>query len=568
MARDTGTDIKLISLSNYIRPQIVESRSDDWVLNGRKNWFYQYIIDRKNGSATNSAIINSYVDLIYGKGIGAKNAGMRVEDWLKLKQILKPKTLHRIVSDFALFGEASFEIIQNKGGGLSEINHVPKQKLVPNIANEDNEIEVYWYSNNWAKIGQNKPEAFKAFNGEGNAQSMYVIQPYSAGKDYFADPPYLSGMPYAEMEEEIANLNINSIKNGLSAGYIINIPDGKSLSSEEKQEFENKIKQRLTGSTNASQFIISFNGRDVEVTITPFPVNDNIHKQWQFLTSEARQQLLTAHRVVSPMLFGIKDSTGLGNNANELEVAEAQLMKRVVAPMQNHITTAIEEVLEAYDINLDLYFIPLTEIKTQLSSDTCSHIGLSNDGASEEMATALIEFGEDLEEENWLLLSSAEVDYDTDDDLYSLINFATSTGVARPNSNSEQDSKDIAIRYRYVGNPAPERTFCKKMIFANKLYRKEDILQMNKSGVNDGFGLNGTDSYSIWLWKGGGKMSAAYPNGTCKHKWNREIYLKRGGGVDVNSPLAKTISTNEARRKGYKVPTNNSDVSIAPHKNK
>jgi hypothetical protein len=568
MARDTGTDIKLISLSNYIRPQIIESRSDDWVLNGRKNWFYQYIIDRKNGSATNSAIINSYVDLIYGKGIGAKNAAMRVEDWLKLKQILKPKTLHRIVSDFALFGEASFEIIENKGRGLAEINHVPKQKLVPNIANEDNEIEVYWYSNNWAKIGQNKPEAFKAFNGESNAQSMYVIQPYSAGKDYFADPPYLSGMPYAEMEEEIANLNINSIKNGLSAGYIINIPDGKSLSSEEKQEFENKIKQRLTGSTNASQFIISFNGRDVEVTITPFPVNDNIHKQWQFLTSEARQQLLTAHRVVSPMLFGIKDSTGLGNNANELEVAEAQLMKRVVAPMQNHITTAIEEVLEAYDINLDLYFIPLAEIKTQLSSDTCSHIGLSNDGPSEEMATALIEFGEDLEEENWLLLSSAEVDYDTDDDLYSLINFATSTGVARPNSNSEQDSKDIAIRYRYVGNPTPERMFCKKMIFANKLYRKEDILQMNKSGVNDGFGLNGTDSYSIWLWKGGGKMSAAYPNGTCKHKWNREIYLKRGGGVDVNSPLAKTISTSEARRKGYKVPTNNSDVSIAPHKNK
>ena len=568
MARDTGTDIKLISLSNYIRPQIIESRSDDWVLNGRKNWFYQYIIDRKNGSATNSAIINSYVDLIYGKGIGAKNAAMRVEDWLKLKQILKPKTLHRIVSDFALFGEASFEIIENKGRGLAEINHVPKQKLVPNIANEDNEIEVYWYSNNWAKIGQNKPEAFKAFNGESNAQSMYVIQPYSAGKDYFADPPYLSGMPYAEMEEEIANLNINSIKNGLSAGYIINIPDGKSLSSQEKQEFENKIKQRLTGSTNASQFIISFNGRDVEVTITPFPVNDNIHKQWQFLTSEARQQLLTAHRVVSPMLLGIKDSTGLGNNANELEVAEAQLMKRVVAPMQNHITTAIEEVLEAYDINLDLYFIPLAEIKTQLSSDTCSHIGLSNDGPSEEMATALIEFGEDLEEENWLLLSSAEVDYDTDDDLYSLINFATSTGVARPNSNSEQDSKDIAIRYRYVGNPTPERMFCKKMIFANKLYRKEDILQMNKSGVNDGFGLNGTDSYSIWLWKGGGKMSAAYPNGTCKHKWNREIYLKRGGGVDVNSPLAKTISTSEARRKGYKVPTNNSDVSIAPHKNK
>ena len=160
------------------------------------------------------------------------------------------------------------------------------------------------------------------------------------------------------------------------------------------------------------------------------------------------------------------------------------------------------------------------------------------------------------------------MDYDTDDDLFGLIQFATSTGTARPNSKSSQDSNDIAIRYRYVGNPLPERLFCQKMMLADKLYRKEDILQMEKSGVNDGFGLGGTNSYSIWLWKGGGKMSTAFPNGTCKHKWQREIYLKRGGGVDVNSPLAKTISTSEARRRGYKVPVNDSDVSITPNKNK
>ena len=68
--------------------------------------------------------------------------------------------------------------------------------------------------------------------------------------------------------------------------------------------------------------------------------------------------------------------------------------------------------------------------------------------------------------------------------------------------------------------------------------------------------------------KGGGRLSTAFPNGTCKHKWNRVIYLKRGGGVDVNSPLAKQITTSEARRKGYKVPVNDSDVSITPNKNK
>ena len=91
---------------------------------------------------------------------------------------------------------------------------------------------------------------------------------------------------------------------------------------------------------------MSFNGRDAEITIVPFPVNDNIHKQWEFLTGEARQQLMTAHRVTSPMLFGIKDATGFGNNAEEMDTAEAQLMKRVIKPKQEFILNALEEIIK------------------------------------------------------------------------------------------------------------------------------------------------------------------------------------------------------------------------------
>ena len=57
-------DIKLITLSNYVRPAIVENKSRNWVLNGKNNEFYDYIIDRHNGSPTNSSINNSYIDLI------------------------------------------------------------------------------------------------------------------------------------------------------------------------------------------------------------------------------------------------------------------------------------------------------------------------------------------------------------------------------------------------------------------------------------------------------------------------------------------------------------------------
>ena len=239
-------------------------------------------------------------------------------------------------------------------------------------------------------------------------------------------------------------------------------------------------------------------------------------------------------------------------------------------PKQDSITDAFEEILQTDDITLDLYFKPLSERaevveKTELSSHVCC--SSDDNGATSEMANTLIELGEN-DSEQWQLLCSSEVEYESDSELHGFINLSTSTGVARPNAKSEQDSEDVKIRYRYVGNKSPQRDFCVKMMNANKLYRKEDILQMDKAGINDGFGLGGTNSYSIWLWKGGGKISDKYPNGTCKHKWQREIYLKVNGNIDVNSPLAKKITTSEARRRGYKVPTNNTNVSVTPHNNK
>ena len=562
------SEIKLITLTNYVRPPLMEDKSRDWVMNGRLNQYYNYIIDRNNGSPTNASINESYTTLIYGKGLRTSSGALGAEGWGRLQTILRPRELRKMVRDFQVFGEFSFEIIESKGGELHSLTHVPKEMLIPAIANEKNEIEKYWFSRNWQKYTDidYTPISFPAFGAQ-KGNSMFVARPYTVGNEYFGSPDYSSGLVYAEIEEELSNMYISSIKNGLSAGYIINIPNGTNYTPEEKEEFERQVKKKLTSSSNASNFIISFNDQEVAIDVTPFPVNSSVHKQWDTLTEQAKTQLMTAHRVISPSLVGLSSASGFSSVADEMDMSERQTIKRVIKPKQDFVIESLEEVLVHYGINLDLYFAPLTEEKIEVKEETAelsSHVCMS-DGAPTELADSLIELGETLDASEWTMLSSADVDYDTDGDLYDLVEFATSTGTARPNSKSAQDSKEIAIRYRYVGNPNPQRAFCKKMMQANKLYRKEDILQMNKAGINDGFGLGGTNNYSIWLYKGGGKMSDNFPQGTCRHKWQREIYLKKGSSLDVNSPLAKTISTSEARRKGYKVPTNENIVSIKPH---
>jgi len=521
----SGQDIRLIQLNSYNRPKIEENKSKGYVLNGKNNEYFKYIIDRYNGSATNSAILNSYIDLTYGRGIGARNARQNPKDWLKFKTILKDNDIRKMIADFTIFNEFSFQVIKAKNKkDLGSILHLPKERVVPSIENEDEEITEYFYSRDWCKLNTYPAMPFPAygFGSESAEIKVYVGRPYKAGKTYFSDPLYLAGLPYCEMEEEIANYCVSHIKNGLSFGYIINIPDGKDLTPEEKDEIERKIKLKLTGSNNAGKFVLSFNGRDAEITVTSLQVNDS-HKQWTFLTEEARQKIMMSHRVVSPMLFGIKDNTGFGNNADELDKSEAQLMKRVIAPRQNFILDCIKEVLNDYGINLELYFKPLTEEVAVTLND---HKEDNLDGF---IADELIYLGEDITDE-WELVESQVFEF-------------ASTGTAIPNAKSELDGEKFKSRLRYTGDiNSNSREFCQKMIRANKLYRIEDINKMSSQVVNAGFGANGSNTYDILFYKGGAR---------CKHYWTRETYQLK---ADVNSPNAKEITPAEARKEGEILP--------------
>lgn len=543
-----SNDIRLITLNNYERPKILENKSKGWVTNGRNNEFYQYLIDRKNGSPTHSTILNSFNNLVYGNGLSVKNVERNLSDFTKFKTILSNKDLRRIIADFNLFGEASMQIVRTKGGDISAVYHLPKELVVPSIENEEGEITSYWFCKDWSNTNKNKPEEFPAFGTSKDAIEIYCVKPYSAGKNYFSDPDYISGISYAVAEEEISNLYINSIRNGLSAGYIINVPMGDNWDDKKKSIFENKIKQKLTGSANASGFVIAFNGQDVKVDVVPFPVNDNIHKQWEYLTAESRQQLLTAHGVVSPMLFGIKDSTGLGNNADELDTAEAQLMKRVIAPKQRFILEALDDILNAYNINLNLYFIPLTEQTQTTDVAMSSHVCCSDEKKNLDTSVAdeLISLGEEISED-WVLVESEIITSETN------LEFA-STGIAKPNVKSELDGEKFKSRLRYGGElSSNSREFCRKMVSANKLYRIEDIKAMSNKVVNEGWGPNGANTYDILMYKGGG---------ACRHYWVRETYELK---ADVNNPLAKQITPAEARKQGEILPNLDKKIYQKPN---
>ena len=543
------SDIKLITLTSYSRPPLVEDKSKDWVMNGRNNDYYNYIIDRNNGSPTNSSINQSYSTLIYGKGLRTSSGSLGAENWGRLQTILRPRELRKMVADFQVFGEFSFEVIETKGGELHSLTHIPKQMVIPSIANEKNEIEHYWFSKNWRKYTdiENTPVLFNAY-GAAKGSSVYVAKPYVVGAEYFGAPSYTAALVYAEMEEEIANVQISSIKNGLSAGYIIQIPNGTNYTPEEKEEFERQVKRKLTSSSNASNFIISFNDQEVAIEVTPFPVNANVHKQWETLTKEAKNQIMTAHKVISPSLVGLSSASGFSSVADEMDMSERQTIKRVIKPKQDFILDSIEEVLVNYGINLDLNFAPLTEKVVEVEEETAelsSHVCMSEDI---QMFAILEKYALD-SPEGYELTDGKEYDVKMS-----------------ANQTSEQDTKLWKTRYAFTKGTSKtpkgqSRSFCNKMVSlsdAGKVYRKEDIELMSQQGVNGKFAHSG-GKYDIFLYGGGVN---------CYHRWERRVFKKKlnedgkpkgGGAMQQTIP----VNVNEAKRQGYKPVKNSPDVAIA-----
>jgi hypothetical protein len=543
--------IEVLKLAKeYIRPEIKESPNKDWVMNGEDNQMYKDIIASYYGSPTNSAIIDSYARYIYGLG-------------LNVEQNFVTKTdLRKICFDMVLFGEASFEVTP-KGN----IYHIEKNKLLPNKA-EEGEIKAYWFCFDWDDQKKYPPKKIPTYGfGKKTENQVFVIKSNQVGQFYFGNPSYISALPYCEVESELANYYVNHIKNGMSFGHVINVNGGKPESEEDLNKFSRQIRNQLTGSTNAGKFLLSFNdNKESETTISALQVSD-AHKQYDFLTQEAQNKICIAHKVVSGAILGITKSTGFSSNAEEIETAFNETYLNVIQPVQENIIDAIEFVK-------GLTGLEFLSLRKKQTPETALSLSKKKEGID------LSQYGEEIDLDIWQLIDSSEVDYENEDafqeNLEALNNeyklqlagkiamASVSTGVARPNAKSFQDGKLFKSRYRYSGNANPERDFCKTMMRANKLYRKEDIDNMSKLNVNPGFGMapNPNEPYDIWLWKGGGKLSDNFKFGTCKHFWVRETYMLK---ADVNNPLAERITPAQARKVGEILPTNDKRGYIAPH---
>lgn len=518
------SNIQEILLSKYEPVEAIEKENrSGWIDYGQNNLFPQHLINLYHNSPIHNALTNSIAFMIEGQGTGT----------------ILDNALQGISFDLKLQGAFVAEVIWSMDfTRVVQINHLPFENCRLAYDRDEDEITGIWYSKDWAntRSKKGKPEFIPAFNPSiAQEQPRQVIYAHgmSAGSVYYPKPDYFGALNYIELSYQMGLYHVNNILNGLFPSFIINFLNGIPQ-KEEREAIRREWETRLSGANNAGKFLMTFNEDPTRAPqIEAFPLSD-ADKQYQFLSEETAKQIMVGHRVVSPLIHGIRDTTGFGSNKDEMLVGLEIFNNQVIKPYQRIIERVFTPILGEINIEMNSPFDPevvVVEPTVQTAELKKKVVAAENDFSDEqgeEWISILEQKAEYIDLNEWELVSEEDVTDPKNEMNYTSEFFAKRNKMPTTrNAQGEKESKwgDVGLyklRYAYSQNIRENsREFCKKMVKmsqAGAIFRYEDIEKMSKSGVNGSFAPQGQNTYSLFDWKGG-----VY----CGHFFKRQIYVRK-----------------------------------------
>jgi len=339
-------------------PVIQEQRGKDYIKFGLDNLFPQTLIELYDTSAMNHTCIDAIKDGIYGEGIKDYGVEYINTDGETINDIFS-----KIALDYTLYGGYSVNVIWNKEGTrIAEIYHIPFANVRSGKPNEEDKVTSYWYCSDWEKIRKHKAVEYKAFdatdNKKDNASQIYYCMNYTPGNDVYPLPAYIGGVNDIQLDARVSRFHNANISNGLAPSMFVQFRNGIP-SPEERRDIYNEIDDTFSGEENAGRFFLAFSEPGKELQVTPI---ENANDDY-YITLEARitSRILTAHRITSPLLLGIKDGAGFSSNSDEIITSYSHFMNTVVRPKQSKVLDTYGYLLNlaGYNVRLEVEPVPM-----------------------------------------------------------------------------------------------------------------------------------------------------------------------------------------------------------------
>lgn len=373
----------------YPTSKVFEDDKGKVVYYGEGNEFPQYIIELFNKSSINGTAIIAKRDGIIGDGLTAEDesileyANKEGESW---NDIFK-----KVALDRALFGGFALEVIwSNDRTKIAEVYHVDFSYLRAHKMNERGIVPGYYISSEFQNRGRLRinPDdltyipRFNKLDRTSPSQIIYTGG-YRPGMRYYPLPDYHAGLNIIALDSEIDNFHKNNIKNGLAPS--LSITTFTNADNEERGIIEQQLRDAYAGSDNAGSLIyMDVANKEEAPIITPIPQN-GADGYYTTVNDMVVQKILTAHRITSPMILGIKTEGQLGGRTEMLE-AYTHFQKTVIEPMQSDILSVFEDIFKVNGVDTTLGVVTTrifddgeeTDVVTSVDTEVQDEANLDN----------------------------------------------------------------------------------------------------------------------------------------------------------------------------------------------
>jgi hypothetical protein len=334
-----------INFHDNVLPVFKENKAKGYVTFGADNLYPEFLIELFNKSPKHNAIVSSKASYI--SGVGTKIFGQNTVDIAKaeakIKAINAYETLDevkgKIAYDLELFNGYCLEVIWNKAKtAIAEIYHIPFKNVRKGLEGE------FVYCEDWTdrKAEQVHYQPFNTTTRE--SKSLYYCQFYRPGQGEYPLPDYIGALKYIEVDTEISNYYLNSIKNGFTAQTHIQLFKGIPT-PEEARATARRFKENYQGTDNAGGLIIQYNDPQEKESVISNLQPSDFDKQFDLLNKTVQQEIFVAHKVNSPMLFGVRVEGQLGGRSEMIEAYE-MFQQSYIEPRQQKIDDTLTYLFE------------------------------------------------------------------------------------------------------------------------------------------------------------------------------------------------------------------------------
>ena len=394
-----GKSGKLIDFASHKVPVFKEEKGNDWVVWGYdkedrtwRNRYGDYLIWLYNSSAKNNAIINGKNTYIVGEGWGVnyktEEKKQDLDTKLKAQGFIAELEGSKITRDLSLdrviFGGFAAQMIPNKKGDSGMAHHLDfsKIRVKKKEYNEDGTVKprVYAFTSDWTnRKPQDNPD-FQIFHEfpwdwkELDKDKKYLVyyKDYRPNLGDYPLPEYIGAIPYIAADYEIGNFTYNNVREGFSAGVLVNFYGGEP-SENQKAQIEERWKATKHGGDKAGDPILSFNeDKDSGIEVTPLSANGQ-DDRFLNLNEQIRDEIYTGHGF-NPTLIGLSNANGFNNNADELRVASEMLQVTYVSQQQGVLEDFFNSLADINEIKGEFFIENLKPIKEAVDAAELAEI--------------------------------------------------------------------------------------------------------------------------------------------------------------------------------------------------